>query len=55
VGALDDLDQLAATVAGDLVTLVTVVQDFSQLEGRFGARAGTIVNNHATRLVFQVG
>ena len=51
VAALDELDQLAATVAGLEVTLVTVVQDFSQLSARWGSRAATIVNNHSTRLI----
>lgn len=51
VGSLDELDQLAATVSGLDVTLVTVVQDFAQLTSRWGARASTIVNNHTTRLV----
>ncbi len=51
VASLDELDQLAATVAGLGVTLVTVVQDFAQLVARWGPRAATIVNNHATRVV----
>ncbi|MFZ1062410.1 MAG: type IV secretory system conjugative DNA transfer family protein [Acidimicrobiales bacterium] len=51
VGSLDELDQMAATVSGLDVTLVTVVQDFSQLHARWGARAATIVNNHSTRMV----
>jgi type IV secretory pathway TraG/TraD family ATPase VirD4 len=51
VASLDELDQLAATVSGLDVTLVTVVQDFAQLVARWGARAATIVNNHTTRLV----
>ena len=51
VASLDELDQLAATVAGLGVTLVTVIQDFSQLAARWGPRAATIVNNHATRMV----
>jgi len=51
VASLDELDQMAATVSGLDVTLVTVVQDFSQLKARWGARASTIVNNHTTRLV----
>lgn len=51
VASLDELDQMAATVSGLDVTLVTVVQDFSQLKARWGARAATIVNNHTTRLV----
>jgi hypothetical protein len=51
VASLDELDQLASTVAGLGVTLVTVVQDFAQLQARWGQRAATIVNNHATRVV----
>jgi type IV secretory pathway TraG/TraD family ATPase VirD4 len=51
VASLDELDQLASTVAGLNVTLVTVVQDFAQLQATWGARAATIVNNHATRVV----
>jgi len=51
VASLDELDQLAATVSGLDVTLVTVLQDFSQLSARWGARAATIVNNHTTRVV----
>jgi hypothetical protein len=51
VASLDELDQLAATVSGLDVTLVTVVQDFAQLVARWGARAPTIVNNHTTRVV----
>jgi len=51
VASLDELDQLASTVAGLKVTLLTVVQDFAQLQARWGQRAATIVNNHATRVV----
>jgi type IV secretory pathway TraG/TraD family ATPase VirD4 len=51
VASLDELDQLAATVSGLNVTLVTVAQDFAQLVARWGARAATIVNNHTTRVV----
>ncbi len=51
VAPLDELDELAATLAGLSVTLITVVQDFAQLVARWGSRASTIVNNHATRLV----
>ena len=51
VASLEELDQMAATVSGLDVTLVTVVQDFSQLSSRWGARAQTIVNNHSTRVI----
>lgn len=51
VAPLDDLDQLAATLSGLDVTLVTVLQDFAQLAARWGAGAASIVNNHTTRVV----
>lgn len=51
VASLEELDQLAATVSGLNVTLVTVIQDFAQLVARWGPRAATIVNNHTTRVV----
>ena len=51
VAPLDDLDQLAATLSGLDVTLVTVAQDFAQLAARWGPRAATIVNNHTSRVV----
>ncbi len=51
VAPLEDLDQLAATLSGLGVTLVTVVQDFAQLAARWGPRAATIVNNHGARIV----
>jgi hypothetical protein len=51
VASLEELDQIASTVSGLNVTLVTVVQDFAQLDARWGKRASTIVNNHATRVV----
>jgi type IV secretory pathway TraG/TraD family ATPase VirD4 len=51
VASLDELDELAATVRGLNVTLVTVVQDFAQLAARWGPRAATIVNNHTARVV----
>lgn len=51
VAPLEELDQLAATVSGLDVTLVTVLQDFAQLVARWGPRAATIVNNHSTRVV----
>ncbi len=51
VAPLDDLDQLAATGRGLGITLLSVFQDFAQIEGRWGERAATIVNNHASRLV----
>ncbi len=51
VAPLDDLDQLAATGSGLGITLVSVFQDFAQMEARYGDRAATIVNNHSSRLI----
>jgi type IV secretory pathway TraG/TraD family ATPase VirD4 len=51
VAPLEDLDQLAATGSGLGITLMSVFQDFAQIEARWGERASTIVNNHATRVV----
>jgi type IV secretion system protein VirD4 len=51
VAPLDDLDQLAATLCGLDVTLVTVLQDFAQLAARWGPGAASIVNNYTTRVV----
>ena len=52
IAPMDDLDQLAATVSGLNVTLVTVFQDFAQIRARWGDKAATVVNNHTTRVVF---
>lgn len=51
VAPLEDLDQLAATGLGLGITIVSVFQDFAQIEARWGDRAATIVNNHASRLI----
>jgi type IV secretion system protein VirD4 len=51
VAPLEDLDQLASTGVGLSVSLLSVFQDFAQIEARWGERAATIVNNHATRVV----
>ncbi len=51
VAPLEDLDEMAASLAGLGVTLLSVVQDFAQLHARWGPRAATIVNNHTSRLV----
>jgi type IV secretory pathway TraG/TraD family ATPase VirD4 len=51
VAPLEDLDQLAATGVGMGVSLLSVFQDFAQIEARWPERAATIVNNHATRVV----
>ena len=50
VAPLADLDVLASTAAGHGIQLVTVWQDLAQLTARYGARAGTVVNNHRAKL-----
>ncbi len=51
IAPLADLDVLAATCAGQGITLVTCFQDLAQVRARWGERAGTLVNNHRTRVV----
>jgi type IV secretion system protein VirD4 len=50
VAPLAELDALASTAAGHGVQLVTVWQDLAQLNARYGARAGSVVNNHRVKL-----
>ena len=50
VAPLAELDVLASTAAGHGVQLVTVWQDLSQVHARYGARAGSIVNNHRVKV-----
>jgi len=52
IAPLEDLDQIAATVSGLNVTLVTVFQDFAQVRARWADKATTVVNNHTSRIVF---
>ncbi len=51
IAPLKDLDQLASTAAGVGVQLVTVFQDMSQIEARYGNRSRTVVNNHRAKVV----
>jgi type IV secretion system protein VirD4 len=50
VAPLAELDTLASTASGHGVQLVTVWQDLAQLNARYGARAGTVVNNHRVKV-----
>jgi len=50
VAPLAELDVVASTAAGHGVQLVTVWQDLAQVEARYGARAGTVVNNHRAKV-----
>ena len=51
IAPLRDLDTLASTAAGQGIQLVSVFQDLAQLRERWGARAGSIVNNHRARII----
>ncbi|GAC1317792.1 MAG: type IV secretory system conjugative DNA transfer family protein [Acidimicrobiales bacterium] len=51
IAPLPNLDQLAATVAGHGIQLVTVWQDLAQVRARYGERGPTVVNNHRAKLV----
>jgi type IV secretion system protein VirD4 len=50
VAPLAELDVLASTAAGHGVQLVTVWQDFAQLQARYGARSGSVINNHRVKV-----
>ena len=50
VAPLAELDVLASTAAGHGVQLVTVWQDLAQVHARYGARAGSVVNNHRVKV-----
>jgi type IV secretion system protein VirD4 len=45
-----NLDTLASTAASHGVQLVTVWQDFAQIEARYGTRAATVINNHRAKV-----
>ena len=51
IAPLANLDELAATGAGNGIQLLTVFQDLAQIRARYGHRADTIVNNHRTKLI----
>ena len=51
IAPLRELDTLASTAAGQGIQLVSVFQDLAQLRERWGARAGSIVNNHRARII----
>jgi type IV secretory pathway TraG/TraD family ATPase VirD4 len=52
IAPLNDLDQMAATLSGSQVTLVSVFQDAAQIQHRWASAARTLVNNHVYRVVF---
>lgn len=51
IAPLRDLAQIASTAAGLGIQLVTVWQDSAQIAHRYGAEAGTVVNNHRAKLL----
>ena len=51
IAPLAELDVLAATCAGQGITLMTCFQDLAQVRARWGEAAGTLVNNHRTRVI----
>lgn len=51
IAPLPDLAQLASTARGVGIQLVTVWQDFAQLQGRYGTFAQTVINNHRAKVV----
>ncbi len=51
IAPLDDLDSIASTCSGLGIQLLTVWQDLSQINNRYGDRANTVVNNHRAKIV----
>ncbi len=51
IAPLPDLAQLAATARGVGIQLVTVWQDFAQIQARYGTFAPTVINNHRAKVV----
>ncbi len=51
IAPLPDLAQLASTARGVGIQLVTVWQDFAQLQSRYGTLAQTVINNHRAKIV----
>lgn len=51
IAPLAELDTIVSTAAGHGIQLVTVWQDFAQIEARYGRRWSTIVNNHRAKVL----
>jgi len=51
IAPLPDLAQLASTARGVGIQLVTVWQDFAQIQARYGTFAQTVINNHRAKVV----
>ncbi len=46
-----ELDEIAATVAGEGIQLLTIFQDLAQVKTVYGKRAPSIVNNHVAKVI----
>ncbi|MEX1093407.1 MAG: type IV secretory system conjugative DNA transfer family protein [Acidimicrobiia bacterium] len=51
IAPLPDLAQLASTARGVGIQLVTVWQDFAQIQARYGTFAQTVINNHRAKVI----
>lgn len=51
IAPLPDLAQLASTARGVGIQIITVWQDFAQLQARYGTFAPTVINNHRAKVV----
>ena len=51
IAPLPDLAQIASTARGVSIQLVTVWQDFAQIQARYGTFAQTVINNHRAKVV----
>jgi type IV secretion system protein VirD4 len=51
IAPVPGLDEIASTAAALGVQLLTIFQDLSQVQARWGNRAGSIVNNHRAKVI----
>lgn len=51
IAPVPGLDEIASTAAALGVQLLTIFQDFSQVQTRWGNRAGSIINNHRAKMI----
>ncbi|MDF1597266.1 MAG: type IV secretory system conjugative DNA transfer family protein, partial [Acidimicrobiia bacterium] len=51
IAPLPDLAQIASTARGVGIQLVTIWQDFAQIQARYGTFAQTVINNHRAKVV----
>ncbi len=51
IAPLPDLAQIASTARGVGIQLVTIWQDFAQIQARYGTFAQTVINNHRAKII----